>query len=219
MCSLSVSKTEGITKMSLLLLGFSSFIIALSGALVPGPLFSITVAESAKRGASAGPLIIIGHGILEISLIALIILGITPFLTSPPAKTVICAIGGLVLIYMGYRLIRDARTARLFLTGGEEKRGLHPVFTGIIGSISNPYWSIWWITIGLGYLVSSLKFGFLGVMVFFIGHIIADLVWYSLISFAVAKGKKMMGDRGYRSLLYACGVFLVFFGLWFLKGV
>jgi threonine/homoserine/homoserine lactone efflux protein len=205
--------------MSLLLIGFSSFIIALSGALVPGPLFSITVAESAKRGASTGPLIIIGHGILEISLITLMILGITPFLTSPSAKTVISAIGGVVLIYMGYRLIKDARVARLFLTRGEEKRGLHPVFTGIVGSVSNPYWSIWWVTIGLGYLVSSLKFGFLGVVVFFIGHIMADLAWYSLISLAVAKGKKMMGDRGYRSLLYVCGVFLVFFGVWFLKGI
>ena len=205
--------------MSLLVLGFSSFIIALSGALVPGPLFSITVAESAKRGASAGPLIIIGHGILEISLITLIILGVTPFLTSPSAKTVICATGGLVLIYMGYRLIRDARGIRLFLTGGEARKGLHPVFTGIVGSVSNPYWIIWWVTIGLGYLVSSLKFGFLGVVAFFIGHITADLAWYSLISLAVSKGKKIMGDRGYRSLLYACGVFLVFFGIWFLKGI
>lgn len=205
--------------MGLLLIGFSSFIIALSGALVPGPLFSITVAESAKRGASAGPLIIIGHGLLEISLITLIILGITPFLSSLSAKTIICAVGGLVLIYMGYRLIKDAGAARLFLTGGEEKKGLHPVFTGIVGSVSNPYWSIWWVTIGLGYLVSSLKFGFLGVIVFFIGHIMADLAWYSLISFAVARGKKMMGDRGYRSLLYACGVFLVFFGIWFMKGI
>jgi threonine/homoserine/homoserine lactone efflux protein len=203
--------------MSLLLIGFSSFIIALSGALVPGPLFSITVAESAKRGASAGPLIILGHGILEISLITLIILGITPFLISPSVKTVICTTGGLVLIYMGYRLMRDARGARLFLTGGEEKKGVHPVFTGIIGSVSNPYWSIWWVTIGLGYLVSSLKLGFLGVIVFFVGHIMADFAWYSLISFAVAKGKKIMGDRGYRFLLYACGVFLVFFGIWFLK--
>jgi threonine/homoserine/homoserine lactone efflux protein len=203
--------------MSLLLIGFSSFIIALSGALVPGPLFSITVAESAKRGASAGPLIILGHGILEISLITLIILGITPFLISPSVKTVICTTGGLVLIYMGYRLMRDARGARLFLTGGEEKKGVHPVFTGIIGSVSNPYWTIWWVTIGLGYLVSSLKFGFLGVIVFFVGHIMADFAWYSLISFAVAKGKKIMGDRGYKFLLYACGVFLIFFGIWFLK--
>ncbi len=205
--------------MTIFLIAFSSFVIALSGALVPGPLFSITIAESAKRGVVAGPLIIIGHGILELSLIVLIILGIAPFLTAPLTKTVISIIGGVVLIYMGYELIKDARHARFSLAGEMAHRGIHPVLSGIVGSFSNPYWIIWWVTIGMGYLVSSLKFGMLGVAVFFIGHILADLGWYSLISFAVARGRKVVGDKGYRILLYLCGAFLVVFGIWFVKGI
>ena len=205
--------------MGLFVIAFSSFVVALSGALVPGPLFSITVAESARRGAIAGPLIIIGHGILELSLIVLLVLGITPFLSSPSAKLIISIVGGLVLIFMGFGLIRDARGATLLISEGEGRKGIHPVFSGIIGSVSNPYWSIWWVTIGMSYLVSAVTFGWLGVAVFFIGHILADLGWYSLISLAVAKGKKVMGDRGYRFLLCCCGAFLVFFGLWFLKGI
>ncbi|HWR58949.1 MAG TPA: LysE family transporter [Thermodesulfovibrionales bacterium] len=205
--------------MGLFLIGVSSFIIALSGALVPGPLFSITIAESAKRGASAGPLIILGHGILELVLIILLVMGITPLLTAPATRMSIISIGGLLLIYMGYRLIKDGRTAKLPASHDGGSRGLNPVLSGIIGSISNPYWSIWWVTIGLGYLVSSLKFGMPGLAVFFIGHIMADLGWYSLISFAVARGKRLIGDRGYRFLLCSCGIFLVFFGVWFLKGL
>lgn len=205
--------------MSLFLIAISSFIIALSGALVPGPLFSITVAESAKRGALAGPLIIIGHGLLELSLVTLIILGVTPFLAAHSTRLIITTAGGIVLIYMGYRLIKDARSARLLISAEGRQGGIHPVLSGIIGSVSNPYWIIWWVTIGLGYLVSSLKFGISGVFVFFAGHIMADLGWYSLISLAVAKGKKMIGDRGYRFLLYSCGIFLMFFGVWFLRGM
>lgn len=205
--------------MGLLLIAFSSFIIALSGALVPGPLFSITVAESAKRGAVAGPLIIIGHGLLELSLVVLIVLGVTPFLTARSTRLIITMAGGILLMYMGYRLITDARTARLLISAERRQGGIHPVLSGIIGSVSNPYWSIWWVTIGLGYLVSSLKFGILGVFLFFIGHIVADFAWYSLISLTVSKGKKMIGDKGYRFLLYSCGIFLVFFGIWFLKGM
>lgn len=205
--------------MNLFLIAFSSFVVALSGALVPGPLFSITVAESAKRGIMAGPLIIIGHGILELSLVILIILGIAPLLTAPLTKMIISAIGGLVLMYMGYRLIKDARNAHFSMVGKNAQKGIHPVLSGIIGSISNPYWIIWWVTIGMGYLVSSLKFGMLGVAVFFIGHITADLGWYSVISFTIAKGKEVMGDKGYRVLLYLCGGFLVVFGIWFVKGI
>ncbi|MCL5023194.1 MAG: LysE family translocator [Nitrospirae bacterium] len=205
--------------MTLLLIAVSSFVVALSGALVPGPLFSLTVAESARRGASAGPLVVVGHGILELALVIFIVLGIAPFLTAPLIKTTIGVIGGLVLMYMGYRLMKDARTAHFSATGENARRGIHPIMSGIIGSVSNPYWIIWWVTIGMGYLVSSLKFGMLGVAVFFMGHITADLSWYSFVSFAIAKGKRVMGDRGYRFLFYACGAFLIFFGLWFLKGI
>ena len=53
--------------MNILLVFFSSFVLALSGALVPGPLFTLTVSESLRRGAKAGPLIILGHGLLEIA--------------------------------------------------------------------------------------------------------------------------------------------------------
>jgi len=120
---------------------------------------------------------------------------------------------------MGFGLIRDARGATLLVSEGAGRKGIHPVFSGIIGSVSNPYWSIWWVTIGMSYLVSAVTFGWLGVAVFFTGHIMADLGWYSLISFAVSRGKKVIGDRGYRFLLYSCGAFLILFGLWFLKGI
>lgn len=124
-----------------------------------------------------------------------------------------------MLIYMGYMLVRDGRHARLSVAREEARKGIHPVLSGIIGSVSNPYWIIWWVTIGMGYLVSSLKFGMLGVAVFFVGHIAADLGWYSIVSFAIARGKRVIGDRGYRGLLYLCGTFLIVFGIWFLKGV
>lgn len=92
--------------MSLLFIGFSSFTVALSGALVPGPLSRITVAESVKRDASAGPLIIIGHEILEISLITLIILGVRPFLTSPSVKSGISAMG-VFLVFFGMWFLKE----------------------------------------------------------------------------------------------------------------
>jgi threonine/homoserine/homoserine lactone efflux protein len=205
--------------MSLSIIFFSSFIIALSGALVPGPLFSITVAESVKRGSVAGPLIIVGHGILELALVILLVLGITPLLTSPATRAAVSIAGGLVLIYMGGSLIKEGRTAHLSASGSAGSKGVNPILSGIVGSVSNPYWSIWWLTIGVGYLMSSLKFGLLGITSFFVGHIAADLGWYSLVSLAAAKGKRLMGDGGYRFLLYFCGVVLVLFGAWFLKGI
>lgn len=201
--------------MNIAFIAFSSFIVAFSGALVPGPLFTITVAQSARRGFIAGPLIILGHGILELVLVLFLAAGITPFLSADRTRIAIAATGGIILFIMGMMMIRDAAAARLDMTAGTNGRGLNPVISGIMGSISNPYWLIWWATAGLGYLVSSVKYGFVGVAAFFAGHITADLAWYSLLSLAVSKGRRIIGDRGYGYMLYVCGFFLMAFGGWF----
>jgi threonine/homoserine/homoserine lactone efflux protein len=203
--------------MNVALIALSSFIVAFSGALVPGPLFTITVGESVKRGFVAGPLIILGHGILELMLVFLLVMGVTPFLSSDRFKIAIAVTGGVVLLIMGGMMIKNAAGARLDMATGNNKKGLHPVMAGIVGSLSNPYWLIWWATAGLGYLISSARYGFVGVAAFFAGHITADLAWYSLISLAVSRGRSMIRDRGYRVMLYGCGLFLVFFGAWFIS--
>ena len=203
--------------MNLAVIGLSSFLIALSGALVPGPLFTLTVSESARRGPSTGPLVILGHAILEILIVALVLSGLSPVLRHDTTRHVISLIGGSMLVFMGILLMRDAPKARLEFSPEDKGRGMNPVLIGILGSITNPYWVIWWATIGLGYLVSSLKSGVIGVVVFFLGHISADLAWYSLVSYAVSRGKRIMGEKGYRTVLLCCGVFLIFFGGWFIK--
>ena len=202
--------------MNLAVIAVSSFMIALSGALVPGPLLTITVSESARRGASTGPLLILGHAIVEILIIILILSGLSPFLNHETTRYVISIVGGSMLVFMGIMILKNLRRVRLDFSAEGGRKGMNLVMTGIVGSLANPYWVIWWVTIGLGYLVSSMKYGIAGVAVFFLGHISADLLWYSIISYAVARGRKIMGDITYKSVLAACAIFLIFFGAWFI---
>ena len=124
-----------------------------------------------------------------------------------------------MLVVMGILLLRGAPKARLDAPAESAGKGVNLIVTGMVGSITNPYWVIWWATIGLGYLVSSLRFGMAGVIVFFFGHISADLAWYSLVSYTVSRGKKIMGEKGYRAVLLLCGIFLVLFGGWFIQSI
>ena len=196
----------------------ASFTLALSGALMPGPLFTITISESARCGFKAGPLLMIGHAVLELLLVIAIIKGLGAYLQLPPVLGVIALLGGILLLYLGTDMVRTA--GRLSLQTDPEqphpRHGRHPITLGILASLSNPYWTLWWATIGLGYLATAMKFGYAGVAAFFLGHIAADFAWYSLLSLGMSRGKAFLKDSGYRLLIRVCGVFLFCFGGWFI---
>ncbi len=192
---------------------FTSFIIAFSGAMMPGPLLTVTISESARQGGWVGPKIIVGHVILEIVLIAGILLGLAPFLQNETFFILIAVVGGIIMIMMAWSMFKS-------LPGIEINSDIHAkkqnniYLSGILMSLANPYWIIWWATIGLGYILSSMKFGVVGIVLFFIGHILGDLVWYSGISFAIGKGQRLFTNKIYRILVGSCATFLVVFAVW-----
>lgn len=192
----------------------SSFVIALSGALMPGPLLTATISESSQRGFITGPLMITGHAILELVLLIALLLGLAPFFQQPLVFVLTALIGSAILFWMAFGMFRSLPFLRLSLEGDQTQRS-NPVISGILMSVANPYWIIWWAVIGLGYILYSRQFGFWGIAFFFLGHILADLGWYSLIAAAVAGGRHFLTNRIYRGLIGACAVFLVLFAGYF----
>jgi threonine/homoserine/homoserine lactone efflux protein len=195
---------------ALLAIFATSFAVALSGALMPGPLFTVTVSESSRRGPSAGPLLIVGHGILELALVVALVFGVGPLLKKEPVFIATALLGGSVLLWMAWGMLRSLPHLTLAVQPKREA-GRNLVVAGILLSLANPYWIIWWVSIGLGYITQSLAPGMVGVAAFFVGHILADFAWYAIVAAAVWKGKRFMSDRAYRGLIAACAIFLIFF--------
>jgi threonine/homoserine/homoserine lactone efflux protein len=189
---------------ALLTIFVSSFIIALSGAMMPGPLLTVTISESSRHGFMTGPLLIAGHALLEILLLAALLLGLAPFFQMPAVFVVTALAGSVILLWMAFNMFRSLPNVRL-AWDAHEKSGNHPVINGILMSVANPYWIIWWATIGLGYILYSRQFG-----------LRADLSWYSFVSAAVTRGRHFLNDRLYRGILSLCAVFLVVFACSFL---
>jgi threonine/homoserine/homoserine lactone efflux protein len=185
----------------------SSFLIALSGALMPGPLLSATITESGRRGWKVGPMFMLGHGILEALLIVGLFLGLAPLLVSNIAFIIIAFAGGGFMIWMALGMFRSL--PELTLSGENVESGSSLPITGALMSLANPYWIIWWATIGLGYVMVAGNLGFPGVLAFFLGHILADLAWYAFVSLAIHKGRDILPDRVYRWLIAFCAVFLL----------
>lgn len=202
----------------------TAFVVGLSGAMMPGPLLTATMASSAQRGFWAGPQIVFGHALLELALILALLAGASRILVQPRVTDVIAVTGGGFLLYLGGSMLRDAVTGRAQMDSVQQAPSsltptlLHPVWAGILISLGNPYWSVWWATVGLSYLTLSLKSGSAGIVSFFSGHILADLAWYTLVAAAVAGGRNYLTPRLYQGFLAACGLFILALGGYFIYG-
>lgn len=213
---------------SLLSIVVMAFVVGLSGAMAPGPVLTMTISMVLKRGFWAGPLIILGHAILELLLLALVVAGLGPWFALPPVKRAFALIGGALLTGMGAQMLRGARqataealAAQTTPAAGSPRSTIGgPVLAGILLSLSTPLWILWWATIGMGFVTQSLRHGLLGLAAFYVGHISADLVWYSLVAAMVAGGRRICPPNVYRALFSACGAMLGMLGVLFLwKGL
>jgi threonine/homoserine/homoserine lactone efflux protein len=204
--------------LDILSLFLTALVVGFSGAATPGPLLTVTISEVVRRGFWAGPMLVLGHAILELTLLLGLTLGLSEFLVQDVVAGFVRLAGGAFLVWMGLDILRSRKKIRLELIpqGMPIDSGRSILVSGILVSLSNPFWLIWWATIGLTYLTLALEHGRVGIAAFYMGHILADLIWYSLIAFIVAAGRRFVSANVYRGLLIVCGVFLIYIGVRFL---
>ncbi len=199
--------------LALLTIFITSFFIAFSGAMMPGPLMTMTIGESARSGPWVGPKMIAGHAVLEIALLLALFFGLAPLFKNEIFFVGVAMVGGLIMIWMAQSMFRSLPTLEIKAETTSGKT-INLYLAGILMSLANPYWIIWWATIGLGYVLVSKELGFAGIAFFFVGHILGDLVWYSAISIAIGKGRKFFSNKFYRILVGVCAAFLAMFAVW-----
>lgn len=200
-----------------LALGGSAFLIGLTGAMAPGPYLTVTITRTVTRGPRSAALMLVGHAVLEGLLLVGFAFGLQEILASTHVHTVLSGVGGIFLVWMGSGLLRGAVTGTIRIDSSEKRSEsrMGPVLHGAAVSLSNPYWTLWWATIGVKLAADGLAIGPLGVAAFFIGHQLADVTWYGLVITATARGKRVLSDRPYRIIIGACALFLLYLGVRF----
>ncbi|ACL17789.1 Lysine exporter protein (LYSE/YGGA) [Methanosphaerula palustris E1-9c] len=190
-----------------------SFLIGLTGALAPGPTLVATITASMKGGWTAGPKVTLGHIAIEALVALLILAGVATVVQR--YTSLIAAVGGCALIGFGLLTLRGVSSASLNQSGAVTTQG--PILAGMLTSVANPYFWIWWLSIGSGFLVDSIGIGALAVAAFMAGHWAADLGWFTAVSTGVHRGGEILPEPAYRMILQGCGVLLILFGGYYLS--
>ncbi len=192
----------------------SALSVGFSGAMMPGSLLTYTIRQSLAAGPKSGFIIMLGHALLELLLIVCIFLGLDMLLKSDIAQIVIGILGGLLLCFMGIDMIVKAARKKITVRMEDGKDSAKSMLvSGAVITAANPYFLLWWAVIGLGFLLEAYRsFAYLGVAVYFVGHILADFIWYGFISVVVGNTRKFIKEKPYRIAIMFLGGLLVFFG-------
>ncbi len=185
---------------------FEAVLISLSGGMAPGPMTTMAVGKGSESP-HAGALVAAGHAVVEIPVMVAVFYGTGRLLDLPHVQAVIALVGGVFLLVMGTGMIRGAKKEVSATT-----HRTPAVLAGVLVSVGNPYFLVWWATVGAALIMRSVRYGLLGFVSFALLHSLCDLLWSWFLSALSFKGRQFFGQRFQRWIFVACGVLLLFFG-------
>lgn len=198
------------------LLEFAAVVIFISasGVIYPGPLFTANIFYGLKGGTKDGLKIAYGHTVVELPLVILIGVGSLSLETIPEFRIYIAMIGAAGLfVFAGIQLRQVFKQNVVPHTN--TKHG--PFLAGIFLTALNPFFIIWWLTIGFKLISDSLiLWSFWGIGIMFLLHIWMDFVWLSSTARISSKISKFISNRNFKLLMAVLSISLVYFGITFL---
>jgi len=189
----------------------SVVVISLSGVMQPGIVTAMTIAKSYKSP-WAGPCVALGHAVIEVPLIMLMYFGFGQFFQNTIVQVVLSIVGGAMIIWLGIAMFR----ARNEIVHRGKDLPYNAFTAGILTSLVNPFFWLWWATIGSMLVMKFHDFGTTGLITFTFAHWLCDLVWLSLLSVLVYKTQRFWGRKVQEGIFITCSLLLVGFGGWFL---
>jgi threonine/homoserine/homoserine lactone efflux protein len=192
-------------------------VVTASGALAPGPLFFVNIAHRTKSGAKGGLAFSVGHTLVEFSLVVLLALGLSTVVNEPTVKSIVGIIGGAFLLVFGLLQIRRFLLPKTVAVARNAGPSRNPLLLGSIFTGLNPYFIIWWLTVGVKLIWDSVNFAsWVGVILMYIAHVWMDYVWLTGTAYLAKRGRSLVGSHGYRIAMVAFGAILVCFAVYFL---
>ena len=192
-------------------------IISASGVMSPGPLFAANITYGLREGVKSGIKIAIGHSIVELPLVILLGIGVFSLEIFPEFRTIISIFGAITLfVFAGIQIktiLKKNKNISL-----KPKQG--PIVTGILLSALNPFFIVWWLTIGFKLISDAmLIWAFAGILIVFVFHIWMDFAWLGITAFLASKSRKIISNRNYKIMISLLSLTLIYFGITFLMDV
>jgi threonine/homoserine/homoserine lactone efflux protein len=204
--------------MNVLDFGIEVIALSASGVLAPGPLFFANLAYGTRHDKWSGIKVAYGHTTVELPLIIILAAGLFTFDTAKKYANVVGLVGGIaILAFAGLQIasiLKEKRGHNAPTISGSKG----PFIVGVTLSALNPFFILWWFTVGLKLISDSAAFGVaLGVVILFALHIWMDYVWLVSTAYLASRGAFALRSRYYPILFLGLTVVLIYYGVSFVS--
>jgi len=197
----------------------TTVLVSISGALSPGPLTASAVTIGTKRHAKGGFLIAFGHMLFEfpyVLIIASFSSSIGFFLKNVNVSYALTLAILSFIIFFSYLIIKEG--INVIKSGVNQIRkskryAFNPILVGILLTGLNPYFLLWWLSVGLPLIQLSINMGLPLLLLMYGSHVWMDYLWLTLMGFAGESGVKILRSKGYGILLIILGLALALFAI------
>lgn len=191
--------------------------VTASGALAPGPLFFTNITHGTKSGARGGLAFSVGHMIFEVSLVVVLAVTLQTVIEfQPTIRVVVGVVGGAALLVFAFLQIRGALTQKPDSEGKSGVPSKNPLLLGTLFTGLNPYFILWWLTVGITLIITALEWSFLGVLIMYLSHVWMDYAWLIGTAYLAKRGTNLAGRKGYKLIMIIFSLILVYFGAKFI---
>ena len=192
-------------------------LLSASGALAPGPLFFVTITEGVKSGTKSGLMFSIAHTLIEFTLVMLLALGLLSVANEPAVRLAVGVTGGVALLIFGAMQIRSSFSHKIDEAKPDRGSTRNLILMGLALTGLNPYFIVWWLTIGANLILLALEFASLsGVVFMYVCHVWIDYVWLTLLANFANRSSKILKFKWYKVMMAVFGAVLIYFGFSFL---
>jgi threonine/homoserine/homoserine lactone efflux protein len=190
----------------------SVLLISLSGVLMPGPLFAVTL-KRAEKSKYSGLLIALGHGLIEFPLMFLIYFVLSMYEIPAIVQVVVGLVGGGMMVFMGVQMFRSRHKREEAMVSPMRDT----IAAGAYTTAINAGFILWWLTIGTTLVLNAQIFGLFGFAIFTGVHWFTDFAWYTAAAFVIFKSQRFWNNKVRLAITLFCVSVFVGFGLYFMS--
>ncbi|MDP9304725.1 MAG: LysE family translocator [Thermoproteota archaeon] len=207
------------SSMTLVEMGFQIILVSVSGVFSPGPLLFANLALSKYGGFWSGIKIAIGHTIIELPVIILLSLPFGVFspvnMTFSIMKIINFIAGAFLIVFAILYVVRTIRANGSPHSAINSSRIENPYLAGIMFTSLNPFFIVWWTTVGIKLISDSISLlgDLAGIAFLFFVHIWMDYAWLGLSSYLASRGFNIIRSEYHKYITILLTVPLFYYGI------